>query len=69
MNELESHVEMTEPYLHTTLIKRRCTYFWNKQGEQTPRICWSSLCLQLIRVCCLPASVCKQIRVVPWKNI
>lgn len=31
MNELEPHVEMTELYLHTTFIRRRSAYFWNKQ--------------------------------------
>lgn len=30
MNELEPRVEMTEPYLYTTFIRRRYAYFWNK---------------------------------------
>lgn len=54
MNELEARVEMTEPYLHTTFIRGRCAYFWNKQREQIPGICWSSLCLPLVSASRLP---------------
>lgn len=68
MNELESHVEMTEPHLHTTFIRRRCSYFWNKQWEQIPGICWSSVCLQLVRAH-HPPCWCLQIWIVPWKTI
>lgn len=38
MNELEPHVEMTEPYLHATFIRRRYAYFWNKSAQQIPGI-------------------------------